>query len=128
MPTRSYLTVAEVVEIHRILIDEFGGLRGTRDQALLESAVFRPQNGYYSSIIEEAAALLESVGNNHAFLDGNKRISFATTDTMLRANGYFLDVESEEAHNFIEGSIGRHEFLFDAIRDWIGSKMKPLFD
>src|ERR1700730_17323625 len=118
MPPRIYLTVAEVVEIHRILIDEFGGLHGIRDQGLLESAVFRPQNGYYNSVLEEAAALMESLANNHAFHDGNKRISFAATDTMLRANGWFLDVDPQAAHDFIEGSIHRQEFKFAAIREW----------
>src|ERR1700688_2069805 len=128
MPSRIYLTVAEIVEIHRLLIEEFGGLNGTRDQGLLESAVFRPQNGYYNSLLEEAAALMESLGNNHAFLDGNKRISSAATDTMLRANGYFLNVDSHEAHKFIEGSIQKHVFRFPLIRDWFASITKPLSD
>src|ERR1700687_6004505 len=101
MPFRIYPTVAEVIEIHRLLIEEFGGLHGIRDQALLESAIFRPQSGYYNNLFEEAAALMESLANNHAFLDGNKRISFVLTDVMLRANGYFLDVEPVDAHEFI---------------------------
>jgi death-on-curing protein len=67
---------------------------------------------------------MESLGNNHAFLDGNKRISFAATDTMLRAYGYFLDVDSDEAHRFIEGSIQKHVFRFPLIRDWIVSATK----
>ena len=128
MPPRIYLTVAEVIEIHRRLIEEFGGPHGIRDQPLLESAIFRPQNGYYSSLFEEAAALMESLGNNHALLDGNKRISFAVTDTMLRANGYFLGVDSHEAQKFIEGSIQKHVFRFPLIRDWIVSVTKPLSD
>jgi Fic/DOC family len=74
-------------ETHRLLIEEFGGLGGIRDMGLLESAVLRAQNGYYSGLIEEASALMESLANNHAFIDGNKRISFVMTDAMLRANG-----------------------------------------
>ena len=128
MPPRIYLTVAEVVEIQRVLIDEFGGLHGIRDQGLLESAVFRPQNGYYASMLEEAAALMESLANNHAFHDGNKRICFAATDTMLRANGWFLNVDPLAAHGFIEGSIQKQEFKFAAIRDWLASIIKPLTD
>jgi death on curing protein len=128
MPPRIYLTVAEAVELHRLLIEEFGGLHGTRDQGLLEFAVFRPQNGYYNSVFEEAAALMESLGNNHAFLDGNKRISFAATDTMLRSNGHFLDVDSHEAHKFIEGSIQNKEFRFPVIHDWLVAISKPLID
>ena|ERR1700676_5152601 len=60
-----YLTVAEVEQMHRELIDEFGGLHGLRDRGALEAAVFRPQNGYYNSLAEEAAALMESLANNH---------------------------------------------------------------
>ncbi|MGC2722226.1 MAG: Fic family protein, partial [Candidatus Acidiferrales bacterium] len=76
MPRRIYPTVAEAIEIQKTLIDEFGGPHGIRDVALLESAIFRPQTGYYGGLIEEAAALMESLAKNHAFIDGNKRISF----------------------------------------------------
>lgn len=128
MPTRVYPTVGEAIEIHRLLIEEFGGLQGIRDQGLLESAIFRPQNGYYSNILEEAAALMESLANNHAFVDGNKRVSFTVTDTMLRANGHFLDVDPLVAHKLIEELIEKRAFNFLAIRNWIGSICKPLTD
>ena len=77
MAERTYLTVGEVLQIHHQLIDNYGGIRGVRDKRLLESAVFRPQIGYYNNIAEEAAALMESLANNHPFLDGNKRVAFA---------------------------------------------------
>ncbi len=128
MPFRIYPTVAEAIEIHQLLIEEFGGLAGIRDQALLESAIFRPQSGYYNDLFEEAAALMESLSNNQAFLDGNKRISFVLTDVMLRANGYFLDVDPLEAHKFINDAIAKKEFRFSQIRDWIVSITKPLED
>jgi death on curing protein len=72
---RLYLTVGEVLHIHWELIDSYGGIHGLRDQKLLESTIFRPQIGYYHTIAEEAAALMESLANNHPFLDGNKRIA-----------------------------------------------------
>jgi death-on-curing protein len=128
MPFRIYPTVAEAIEIHQLLIEEFGGLHGIRDQALLESAIFRPQSGYYNDLFEEAAALMESLSNNQAFLDGNKRVSFVLTDVMLRANGYFLDVDPLEAHKFINDAIAKKEFRFSQIRDWIVSITKPLED
>ena len=124
MPFRIYTTVAEVIETQRLLIDEFGGLHGIRDHALLESAVFRPRSGYYTGLIEEASALMESLANNHAFIDGNKRLSFVMTDAMLRANGYFLDVEPSEAYKFITEAMERQEFRFPTIRDWITSIIK----
>ena len=124
MPFRIYPTVAEVIETQRLLIDEFGGLHGIRDHALLESAVFRPRSGYYTGLIEEASALMESLANNHPFIDGNKRLSFVMTDAMLRANGYFLDVEPSEAYKFITEAMERQEFRFPTIRDWITSIIK----
>ena len=125
MPFRIYPTVAEVIETQRLLINEFGGLHGIRDRGLLESAVFRPRSGYYTGLIEEASALMESLANNHPFIDGNKRLSFVMTDAMLRANGYFLDVGPSEAYKFITEAMGRQEFRFPTIRDWITSIIKP---
>src|SRR5579864_6851843 len=126
MPLRAYPTVAETIETHRLLIEEFGGIRGVRDIKLLESAVLRPQNSYYGNLLEEAAALMESLANNHAFIDGNKRISFVMTDAMLRANGYFLDVEPFEAHKRITEAMERNNFRFPVIRDWIAAAARSL--
>jgi death on curing protein len=72
MAERVYLTVAEVIAIHHRQSEEYGGSHGLPDQDVLEYAVFRPQTGYYGELSEEAAALLESLVNNHAFVDGNK--------------------------------------------------------
>jgi death on curing protein len=119
MPQRIYLTVAEVTEMQIQLIDQFGGLHGIRDAGLLESAVMRPRNGYYSNIIEEAAALMESLANNQAFHDGNKRISFSATDVFLRANGYVLDIDGLAAHKVIIGAMEKNEFRFAQILDWL---------
>lgn len=125
MPRRIYPTIAEAIEIQHLLIDEFGGLHGIRDQALLESAIFRPQTGYYGNIIEEAAAMMESLVKNHAFIDGNKRIGFVLTDVMLKANGYSIEVDQLEAHKFIEGSMDKGEFNFTMIVDWLTQIAKP---
>ena len=81
MAKRIFLSVAEVLAIHHLQIEEYGGSHGIRDRGLLESAVFRPQIGYYNDIREEAAALMESLANNHPFLDGNKRTAFASVHT-----------------------------------------------
>jgi death on curing protein len=119
-----YLTVAEVYAMQSRLIDLFGGRHGVRDKGAVEAATFRPQNGYYHSLEEEAAALMESMGNNHGFIDGNKRIPFAAADTFLRINGFYLDVISEEAYEFIHGSMDRHEFRFAKILQWIREHIK----
>ena len=121
-----YLTVAEVYRMQHRLIEMFGGLHGVRDKGAVEAAVFRPQTGYYNSIEEEAGALMESLGNNHGFLAGNKRIAFTATDVFLRRNGFYIDVEGLDAYTFIHGSMDRHEFRFPQILDWIRRQSKPL--
>jgi death-on-curing protein len=110
---------------HR-LIELFGGLQGVRDKGAVEAAVFRPQIGYYNSIEEEAAALIESLGTNHGFLDGNKRIAFTAADVFLRRNGFYIEVEAAEGYEFITGSMERGEFRFGQILEWIRGHVKPL--
>jgi death-on-curing protein len=91
----------------------------------VEAAVFRPQTGYYNCIEEEAAGFMESLGNNHGFIDGNKRIAFTAADVFLRRNGFYLEVEGIDGHAFIDGSIARHEFRFAQILVWIRQHLKP---
>jgi len=121
-----YLTVAAVYRMQHRLIEMFGGLHGVRDKGAIEAAVFRPQTGYYNSIEEEAAALMESLGNNHGFLDGNKRIAFTAADVFLRRNRFYIEVEGLDGHAFIVGSMERQEFRFVQILDWIRQNRKPL--
>ena len=87
---RDYLTVADVLGMHTVLMKRYGGAPGLRDPGALEAALFRPQTGYYADIVTEAAALMESLAINHPFVDGNKRIAFAAVDTFLRINGWRL--------------------------------------
>ena len=70
-----YPTVSEVLLVHGTLIDRFGGSHGIRDMGGLESALARPQTGYYRDLIEEGAALWESLSQNHPFIDGHKRVA-----------------------------------------------------
>jgi death on curing protein len=126
MGDRRFLTLAEALEIHRQLMDLFGGSHGVLDKGRLEAALFRPQIGYYNDLLEEAAALMESLANNHAFVDGNKRLAFTLADVFLRMNGFYLDVDGEKANEFIRGAMKRGEFRFGLILDWIASHRKPL--
>jgi death-on-curing protein len=118
--------VAEVYRMQYRLIELFGGRYGVRDQGAVEAAVFRPQTGYYNCIEEEAAALMESLANNHGFIDGNKRIAFTAADVFLRRNGFYLEVEGTDGHAFIDGSIARHEFRFAQILVWIRKHLRPM--
>lgn len=126
MAERFYLTVAEVIAIHHHQIEDYGGAHGLRDQGSLEAAVFRPQTGYYNDIGEEAVALLESLVNNHAFIDGNKRVGFAAMHTFLLVNGFDLDVSSNDAYEFIIKRMEEGNFRFGPIREWIAAHLAPL--
>jgi death-on-curing protein len=85
-----YLTMADVLGMHAVLMQRYRAAPGVRDLGALEAALFRPQTGYYDDIVAEAAALLESLAINHPFSDGTQRIAFAAADVFLRMNGWRL--------------------------------------
>ncbi len=113
----------KTVKLHRILVDRFGGTGGTRDLGLLESALMRPQTGYYSSLSLEAAALLQSLSQNHAFIDGNKRVAFAVTAIFLRMNGYLLRVDPDEGETFLIKKVIEQKADLNAIARWLEKHM-----
>lgn len=103
-----YLTVEQIESLHKILIDEFGGILGVRDEDLLDSAVHRCQHSFdgkdvYPTLLNKAAALFESLCQNHPFIDGNKRIAFLATSVFLELNGKKLEFDVNESEAFILG-------------------------
>lgn len=116
-----FLSVDEVLQIHLALIERFGGAAGLRDKGLLESALYRPQSGYYEDLVKMAAALFESLINNHPFLDGNKRVAFFSTDVFLRLNGYKILVESAVAYDFLMGLFASDSCDLEHLEPWIRS-------
>ena len=119
-----YLTMAEVLAIHADQIEQYGGSQGLRDAGLLEAALYRSQTGYYADLVEEAAALWESLSQNHPFIDGNKRTAFAATYTFLVINGAQLTAGSEEASAFISGLYEAGTFSFDKLVPWLRRNVK----
>ena len=119
-----FLSLDEAIGIHERLIDKFGGRPGLRDRGLLESALFRPQTGYYEDLARMAAALFESMINNHAFVDGNKRMAFFACDVFLRLNGWKLVVKTDKAHKFIVGSLENHQCDYEHLLPWIRQHIK----
>ncbi len=117
--TTVYLTVAEVLAIHEDQIERYGGTKGVRDPGQLEAALFRPQTGYYPDMIAEAAALWESLSQNHPFVDGNKRTAFAVTFTFLSVNGYALVAKEEAAIKFLVPLYDRGALSFERLEAWL---------
>ena len=124
--TVHFLSVDEVLEIHVRLIVRFGGADGLQDKGLLESALYRPQTGYYSDLVEMAAALFESLMNNHPFVDGNKRVAFFSTDVFLRINGYKLAVEPKMAYAFLMDLFDTKTCDLEHLTPWIRSAIVQL--
>lgn len=124
MKVTLYPTLLEIIELHKNLIERFGGTSGIRDLGLLESALMRPQTGYYTSLSLEAAALLQSLARNYAFVDGNKRVAFATTAIFLRMNGYRLKVDPDNGESFLIEKVIKAKVSVEEIAAWIEKHLK----
>jgi len=118
-----FLSLDEAIAIHARLIEKFGGTPGLRDMGLLESALFRPQTGYYTDLAQMSAALFESLISNHAFVDGNKRVAYFMSDIFLRLNGWKLSVNSNAGYTFIVGSLEDGLCDFDHLLPWIQERL-----
>jgi death on curing protein len=120
-----YLTLDEVLELHRLVVARSGGSAGIRDRGGLDSAVAQPRMAFggqelYPTLEEKAAALGLSLVLNHPFVDGNKRVGHAAMETFLVLNGYELSAPVDEQEQVIlrlaAGSLGRDEFV-----EWVRS-------
>src|SRR5215471_3436713 len=114
-----HLTLSEVLAMHADQIQRYGGSQGIRDRGLLEAAINRPRTGYYSDVIEEAAALWESVSQNHPFFDGNKRTAFAAASTFLAINGMSITADADGTASFLCGLYDSNLFTFDRLAAWL---------
>lgn len=117
-----------VLRIHSKLIQEFGGTDGIREKELLESAINRPFGGFgdsefYPSPEEKAAAIIESIINNHPFLDGNKRTGYALMRLILVMNGKDIEAGEDEKYDFVI-KIASGKLDFEQILSWIREKLK----
>lgn len=124
--THDYPTLEEVIAMHDALTNAFGGAPGIRDEGALAAALMRPQLGYYGGLIQEAAALMESLANNHAFVEGNKRVAFFVTDTFLRMNGHFINSDNDEAYAFFMRMFDAGSFRFTELNAWLEEKTELL--
>jgi death-on-curing protein len=114
-----YLTVTEALAIHEDQIGRYGGAVGLRDAGLLEAALYRPQSGYYADLIEEAAAIWESLSQNHPFLDGNKRTALAVAFTFLVVNGASWNAPLSETETFVLDAYASARFDFQRLNEWL---------
>src|SRR4030067_3141656 len=123
------LKVAEVLEIHRAVVEQGGGVASVRDLRLLESAVAQPRatfdgNDLYPSVEEKAAALGFSLIRNHPFTDGNKRGGHAAIEATLMMNGLQLRSSVDEAERVILG-VAAGTASRDDLVAWVRSCVVP---
>jgi len=123
------LKVAEVLEIHRAVVEQGGGVASVRDLRLLESAVAQPRatfdgNDLYPSVEEKAAALGFSLIRNHPFTDGNKRVGHAAIEATLMMNGLQLRSSVDEAERVILG-VAAGTASRDDLVAWVRSCVVP---
>ena len=115
--------IEEVVKIHEILIERFGGSNGIRDISLLSSAINRPFQFFngeelYPSALEKAAAIIESIVLNHPFIDGNKRTGYVLMRMLLLENGFDISATQDEKYDFV-CDIADGTIKIEEIKDWI---------
>ncbi len=120
----------EVLQIHQILIAQFGGLAGVREESLLESALERPFGGFsetefYPSPEEKAAAILESVVKNHPFTDGNKRTGYVLMRLILLEYGQDIEATQDEKYDFVI-AVASGRMSFAEIVGWIKQRTKRI--
>ena len=125
---RDYLTVADVLGMHAVLMKRYGGASGLRDPGALKAALFRPQTGYYDDIVAEAAALMESLAINRPFVDGNKRVAFAAVDVFLRINGWRLRRPHLQIHAEMVQMSDAGTFDLSHLDSWLRGFASPQID
>jgi death on curing protein len=114
-----YLSLPEVLALHADQLVRYGGRPGMRGPGHLEAALFRPKTGHYVDLIEEAAALWESLAQYHPFIDGNERTAFASTYTFLAINGIGFKATAEETVAFIADLYPTNGFSFEVLVPWL---------
>ncbi len=124
MKLTQFLTIKEVLDLHTRTIIKHGGADGIRDMGLLESSLMRAQSGYYESLSEQAAALMQSFCMNHPFVDGNKRMALLVTSVFLKMNHYHLTATNSDFVRFILIDVIQNKSDIKDISQWLESKMK----
>ena len=125
-----YLTLGEVVDLHRRLLETTGGAPGIRDLGALDSAIAQPKATFggvdlYPTLVEKAAALCFSLVRNHPFVDGNKRVGHAAMETFLVLNGAEIDASVDE-HERLMLDLAAGQIDRPQLTDWLRHHLRPL--
>jgi death-on-curing protein len=118
-----YLKLNEVLDIHRHIIEQSGGLAGIRDFGALESVLAQPKMTFegadlYPTLVDKAVAFGYSLINNHPFVDGNKRIGHAAMEIFLLLNGFEIEASIDEQEQLILG-VASGKVNREVLKDWL---------
>jgi death on curing protein len=124
-----YLSVEQLLRLHRMQLRTFGGSGGLLDRGGLEAAAARPQMTFggedlYPDIVAKTAALMFSLVMNHAFVDGNKRVGAMAAELFLGVNGYDLDAGDEDLVD-LTLAVAAGEINVEALAIWVRQRTRP---
>ena len=143
----NYLELDDIVEIHDVMIEVYGGDHGIREPGRLDNIIGMPQYEYfghpkYPKLFDKAAAYLFYLATSHCFIDGNKRTGFTAASVFLEVNSYDLRIDDEQVVEFMvyvsESNQRKAEFekreypykdadeLIPEIIDWLKLHSYPL--
>jgi death-on-curing protein len=127
-----YLSVAQLLRIHSMQSNVFGGSAGLRDRAGLEAAAARAQMTFggedlYRDIADKASALMHSIVLNHPFVDGNKRVGALAAELFLAVNGFDL-VAAERDLIEITMAVARGDVSAEGLAIWLRQRAEPRQD
>jgi death-on-curing protein len=122
------ISTEDIIKIHKLLIDQFGGSHGVRDYNSLNSSINRPfatfdQQELYPEPIEKAAALLESIVTNHPFVDGNKRTGYVLARLLLLKSGLDIEATQEDKYEMVI-AVSKGEWKYEQIKKWLTERCK----
>lgn len=124
------ITIRQVLILHELQIEKYGGLSGIRDTGMLQSAIGRPfatfgGNDLYPDIFTKTAALIQSIIKNHPFLDANKRSAFVSAATLLEMNGYGFFAANKEVVKYML-AVANENLTVDQISEWLKIHSKKI--
>lgn len=126
--TPVWLDKRAVLATHQMLLAEFGGSPGRRDEGLLDSALARPRNlrAYESAdVVNLAAAYAVGIVRNHPFVDGNKRTGFMAAYIFLERNGMQLIATEAEATAVVR-SLAAGEIAESEFSEWLRRSVRKV--
>ena len=124
-----HLSLGEVLELHRRVVEATGGATGIRDLGALEAALAQPRMTFggqdlYPELPDKAAALGYSLIQNHPFVDGNKRVGHAALEALLMLNGSELEASVDEAERIVL-DVAAGQLRREAFTTWVHAHVRP---